>query len=70
MTPRRVLIAGCGDLGIALGLRLRAAGWQVSGLRRHADALPAGITPISADLGDMRSLAVFRGQRFDQPYTK
>jgi nucleoside-diphosphate-sugar epimerase len=65
MTPRRVLVAGCGDLGIALGLRLRAAGWEVSGLRRRADALPTGITPISADLGDARSLAALRGQRFD-----
>ena len=65
MTPRRVLIAGCGDLGIALGLRLQAAGWQVSGLRRHPEALPAAIQPIAADLGDAHSLAALRGQRFD-----
>lgn len=65
MTPRRVLIAGCGDLGTALGLRLHAAGWAVSGLRRHADALPAGITPVSADLGNPASLAGLRGQQFD-----
>ena len=66
MTPRRVLIAGCGDLGIALGLRLQAAGWQVSGLRRHPEALPAAIQPIAADLGDPGSLGALRGQRFDQ----
>lgn len=65
MTQRRVLIAGCGDLGTALGLRLHAAGWAVSGLRRHADALPAGITPIPADLGNPASLAGLRGQQFD-----
>ena len=65
MTSRRVLIAGCGDLGTALGLRLRAAGWQVSGLRRHPEALPAGIQPIAADLGEATSLGVLRGQRFD-----
>jgi nucleoside-diphosphate-sugar epimerase len=65
MTSRRVLIAGCGDLGTALGLRLRAAGWQVSGVRRHPEALPAGIQPIAADLGDPGSLGVLRGQRFE-----
>ena len=65
MKTRRVLIAGCGDLGIALGLRLRAAGWEVSGLRRQPEALPAGIAPIAADLGDPRSLAVLRGHAFD-----
>ena len=65
MTSRRVLIAGCGDLGTALGLRLRAAGWQVSGLRRHPEALPAGIQPIAADLGEATSLGMLRGQRFD-----
>lgn len=65
MTAYRVLIAGCGDLGIALGLRLHAAGWTAIGLRRHPEALPAGIQPIAADLGDVTSLAVLRGLRFD-----
>ena len=52
----KVLIAGCGDVGSALGLRLRAAGHQVFGLRRNVDALPAGITPVAADLDDPASL--------------
>jgi nucleoside-diphosphate-sugar epimerase len=52
-------------LGIALGLRLSVAGWAVTGLRRHPEALPAGIRPIAADLADPASLAVLRGQRFD-----
>jgi nucleoside-diphosphate-sugar epimerase len=47
----RVLIAGCGYVGIELGLRL--AGMddvEVWGLRRDAGRLPAAIRPVSADL--------------------
>lgn len=47
---KQVLIAGCGDLGTALGLRLAQRGWQVTGLRRDPSVLPAQITPLSADL--------------------
>jgi nucleoside-diphosphate-sugar epimerase len=64
VVSRSVLIAGCGDLGIALGLRLRASGSDVSGLRRRPEALPAGFLRIAADLGDPGSLEVLRGQRF------
>lgn len=46
----KVLIAGCGDLGTEIGLRLVAAGHQVVGLRRNADVLPASFTRISGDL--------------------
>lgn len=46
----RVLIAGCGYVGTALGRRLTAAGHQVWGLRRQPAALPAGITALQADL--------------------
>lgn len=52
----RVLIAGCGDLGTALGLELATAGDQVIGLRRHPQALPAAIQPFAADLADPQSL--------------
>lgn len=50
MTPPCVLIAGCGDLGTRLGLRLAQQGWQVYGLRRNTQGLPSCIQPISADL--------------------
>lgn len=53
---RRVLIAGCGDLGQRLGLALAARGDTVFGLRRRVDALPAGILPVPADLLDPSSL--------------
>jgi nucleoside-diphosphate-sugar epimerase len=46
-----VLIAGCGDLGTELGLRLAAAGHRVHGLRRRAALLPEPIIGIAADLG-------------------
>ena len=52
------LIAGCGDVGTRLGLRLAARGERVLGLRRRAGALPAGIEAVVADLGDPASLAV------------
>lgn len=45
-----VLIAGCGDLGIQLGLALCESGHQVYGLRRDASKIPAPINAISADL--------------------
>jgi nucleoside-diphosphate-sugar epimerase len=48
----RVLIAGCGYVGTALGLRLAAGGAQVWGLRRSPGGLPDPITPIAGDLTD------------------
>ena len=53
----RILIAGCGDVGSALGLRLAAAGHEVFGLRRNAAALPAGIHPVRADLAEPAALS-------------
>jgi nucleoside-diphosphate-sugar epimerase len=53
----KVLIAGCGYVGVALGLALNERGHEVWGLRRDASLLPAGIRPISADLGSPRDLA-------------
>lgn len=45
-----VLIAGCGDLGTEVGLRLVARGERVVGWRRSAHRLPEGIEPVAADL--------------------
>ncbi|MFC6476196.1 NAD-dependent epimerase/dehydratase family protein [Pseudomonas asuensis] len=46
----RVLIAGCGDVGSRLGVRLQAAGWTVYGLRRAVEQLPDAILPVAGDL--------------------
>ncbi|MEG9247271.1 SDR family oxidoreductase [Arthrobacter sp. Soc17.1.1.1] len=45
-----VLIAGCGDLGTEVGLRLAAAGTRVVGWRRSPDRLPRAIEGVAADL--------------------
>lgn len=50
MHRTRVLIAGCGDVGTALGLKLARTGAHVRGLRRTINQLPAAIQPIAADL--------------------
>lgn len=46
----RVLIAGCGDVGSRLALRLHAKGWTVYGLRRNVAALPDAIQAVPGDL--------------------
>lgn len=46
----RVLIAGCGDVGTRLALRLQARGWTVYGLRRNVAALPETIHAVAGDL--------------------
>lgn len=46
----RVLIAGCGYVGSALGELLSSEGHTVFGLRRDPASLPDTITPVVADL--------------------
>lgn len=57
----RILIAGCGDIGSALGVRLHADGHEVWGLRRSDRALPAEIHALRADLTVPKSLQVLPG---------
>lgn len=45
-----LLIAGCGDVGSRLAVRMQASGWTVHGLRRNVAALPESILPIAGDL--------------------
>jgi nucleoside-diphosphate-sugar epimerase len=53
----KVLIAGCGYTGRALGQRLVNAGHAVWGLSRKPYDFPPGLEPLAADLTDLRSLA-------------
>jgi len=46
----RVLIAGCGYVGIPLALRMLGRGHSVFGLRRNAAELPPGVQAVRADL--------------------
>lgn len=48
--PPTALVAGCGDLGTEVALRLAAAGEQVLGLRRRAHLLPPQVSGLSVDL--------------------
>lgn len=41
LSVRRVLIVGCGDVGLRIGLRLRGRGVEVTGLVRRAEAAAA-----------------------------
>ena len=52
----RVLIAGCGDVGTALGLTLCERGCNVVGMRRSAQKLPASLRPLSIDVTDHQAL--------------
>ena len=46
----RVLIAGCGYVGCALGTLLASEGHTVFGLRRDPASIPDSIRPVAADL--------------------
>ena len=57
----RVLIVGCGYVGLPLGAELVKLGHEVFGLRRSAGAdanlKTAGITPLHADITQPETLA-------------
>jgi nucleoside-diphosphate-sugar epimerase len=63
MSPVRVLIIGCGYVGLPLGVELLRQGHAVSGLRRSAEGAAslrgAGLQPLTADItrrGDLTQL--------------
>ncbi len=68
MNTERILIAGCGDLGCALGKELAAEGHRVFGLRRNAARIPAPLEPVAADLCDAESLAAALPSPIDRVY--
>lgn len=65
MTARRLLIAGCGDLGQRLAHRLAPGQWHITGLRRRPERLAPGIEGLAADLADPVTLAPLATERFD-----
>lgn len=52
----RVVIAGCGDVGTALGLTLNERGHDVIGVRRSAERVPGALHPLALDLTDRASI--------------
>ena len=50
MSKASVLIVGCGDVGGRLATQLLDADWQVYGLRRSIERLPAGVIGVAGDL--------------------
>jgi nucleoside-diphosphate-sugar epimerase/uncharacterized iron-regulated protein len=56
LSRERVLIAGCGYVGTALGQALAAAGHEVFALRRRPEGLPDSLHPVAADLSQPESL--------------
>lgn len=50
MTGMSVVIAGCGDLGTEIGLRLAEQGHEVLGLRRRAELVPPPLIGMPVDL--------------------
>jgi len=54
----RIVIAGCGYVGSALGILLADDGHEVFGLRRDPSRLPPRIHPLAADLARRESLLV------------
>ncbi len=63
MRAMRVLIIGCGYVGIPLGLELIRQGHQVWGLRRSVASFPAGsgIIPVAADITNPKDLEALPG---------
>ena len=56
----RVLVVGCGYVGLPLAIQLKEAGHEVFGLRRsraaEAELRSAGIMPLIGDITDASSL--------------
>lgn len=75
----RVVLLGCGDLGIRIGTTLAAAGHHVVGVRRNVAALPEQIEGMSADLtaddlpdlpADLLVIALAPDQRDEEGYRR
>ncbi len=58
---KRLLIAGCGDIGIRLAGTLDPEAWTTVGLRRTPAALPDPVSQVTADLLAPQSLTSVAG---------
>lgn len=61
-TTRSALVVGAtGIIGRTLAERLAEQGWQAHGLSRRTASLPAGVTPVAADLALVTGLKHYLG---------
>ena len=61
----RVVIIGCGEIGVLCARQLLDAGHQVTGVRRTASALPHWMDSCSADVTNPVSLEFLRDETID-----
>jgi len=52
-----ILIAGCGDLGSGIALKLVEQGHQVHAIRRSKNEFPAGVTGLVGDITELPEVA-------------
>jgi nucleoside-diphosphate-sugar epimerase len=62
MSSNKILMVGCGDLGIATAKRLQVAGYQVVGARRSIDKLPSSLPGIAIDITQPETLTALAQQ--------
>lgn len=65
MKAKKLLLVGCGKLGIALGEQLLEQDFEVFGLRRSVHLLPDGIQPLAIDLKDPQQCQSLASQQWD-----
>ncbi|MDX1914636.1 MAG: SDR family oxidoreductase [Methylophilus sp.] len=56
----KILLVGCGKLGMAVALNLCRAGHEVVGVRKSAQALPMGMHTLQADVTQADSLTCLK----------
>lgn len=57
MATITILIVGCGDVGSALGLQLKAQGYRIIGARRTPHSVPTSLEEVHLDVSDKASVA-------------
>ncbi|MDA8694063.1 sugar nucleotide-binding protein [Pseudomonadales bacterium] len=62
MSSNKILMVGCGDLGIATAERLQASGYQVVGARRSIGKLPSSLPGIAIDITQPETLTTLAQQ--------
>lgn len=61
----KLLVIGCGDIGIRTGLLLQAKGWDIAGTRRNPEQMPESFESITADYTTEDGLDNVRGVSAD-----